>query len=491
MNLRPPNLVLALALAGAGLAGCVVGPNYAGPPKVVAGALAAPVFHRAPAEASAQAPAQGPWWTALGDPQLDSLETAALAASPDLELAAARVREARAVLGQNRANGRPTTGANALVLHSKGLTSFFGAPGVAGQSAPGSTNVYSLVADASWEVDLFGANHRAVEGAKAQAEAYQDDLQGAKVSLSAEVAQAYLALRDYQARLAQSHEDADIEVQMLRLTQARQAGGTASELDVERLNDQLQATRADFAPLASQITDQLDRLAVLTARAPGDLDTELGPPKDAPAPPATVAVGDPAQLLRRRPDIRAAERRLAQQNALIGQKIADYFPKVQLLGYLGVASPSVGQLFNPASELYALAPVIQWSPFDFGRTRAKVGQARAQLEEVRATYEKTVLSALEDAENALARYGRQRQAVFAFERVQASADHAWELTRLKAEGGTATSLDLLEAERARVQAATNVEEARVQLTEDFVVLQKALGLGWQEISQARSSSAAG
>jgi multidrug efflux system outer membrane protein len=483
--MRALAIASAVVVVAAGLTGCVVGPNYAGPAKVPAAGGAA--FRRADDRTSPAAPAQGFWWVALGDPELDRLETAALAASPDLELAAAKVREARAVLSQNRANGLPTTGASTLALHSKGLTSLFGAS-APGEPAPGATNVFSAVADATWELDLFGANRRAVEGAAAQAQAYQDDLQGAKVSLAAEVAQAYLALRDYQARLSQTHQDADIETELLRLTQERLAGGTASELDVERLNDQLQATRADFEPLAAQITDQLDRLAVLTARAPGDLDAELTAPVAVPSPPANVAVGDPGELLRRRPDIRAAERRLAQQNALIGQRIADYFPKVELLGDIGFAAPTIGQLFNPASELYAIAPIIQWTPFDFGRTHAKVGQARAARDEAEATYRKAVLTALEDAENALSRYGRERQAVIAFQRVQASADRAWELTRLKADGGGATSLDVLQAERARVQAATNLEEAQAQLTEDFVVLQKALGLGWQEASAGPSSA---
>ena len=164
------------------------------------------------------------------------------------------------------------------------------------------------------------------------------------MSLEAEVAQAYVSLRELQQRLANARSTAELEAQMLALAKVRRAGGTASDLDVEQLQNQLETTRANLIPLQAQITEQLDRLAVLTGREPGALDAELSAPAPVPAPPASVAVGDPAALLRRRPDIRAAERRLAQQNALIGQRTADLFPKVQLLGSIGFASTDLGQL---------------------------------------------------------------------------------------------------------------------------------------------------
>ena len=478
---------IALALLG-GLAACTVGPNYQGPPKVTPEAVSAPAFHRADAD-QISAPPPGHWWVALGDGELDRLETAALAASPDLEAAAARVREARAVLRQDKANELPTTGSSAAYLHARGLTSAFGAA-PAGSSAPAQQsaspnpviNSYAAVLDATWEIDLFGGNRRAIEGARAATVAYEDDLQGAEVSLTAEVAQAYLSLRDAQARLAQSRRDAEIEARTLAMERERQAGGVATDLDVERLNDQLLSTRANFEPLQAQITDQLDRLAVLTGRAPGELDPDLATAAPAPLPPAKVDVGDPAELLRRRPDIRAAERRLAQQNALIGQRTANLFPKVTLLGDIGFSASQVESLFTPASLLYVTAPILQWNPFDFGRTRATIHQAQAARDEAMANYRKAVLTALDDAESALARYGRQRQAVVALERVKASADRAAHLTDLRFQGGTATTVDLLDAERSRVQAETNLEEAQVQLTEDFVALEKSLGLGWQDPS---------
>jgi NodT family efflux transporter outer membrane factor (OMF) lipoprotein len=464
-------LVGAAAAAGL-LAGCVVGPNYVGPPAAAPRAAAAGAFHRAGADAAPGAP-PGRWWTALGDPELDRLVEAALASSPDIEAAQARLRQSRAVLRQDKANGLPTSSASALGLRGQGLT---GAIGGGNQIL----TVYNAGFDATWELDLFGANRRAVQGARADAEATQADLEATRVSLAADVAQAYVTLRDYQQRLALSRRNAEIEAHMLDLTQRRRGGGTASDLDVERLNNQLEGTRADFQPLEAQITEQLDRLAVLTGREPGELDAELGPVAAPPPPPETVVVGDPAALLRRRPDVRAAERRLARQTAVIGQRTADLFPKVTLLGDIGFTSASLSQLLTSGSFTSVAAPILQWSPLDFGRNQARIGQARAARDEALANYRKAVLSALEDAESGLDRYGRQRAAVVSLARVKASADRVAALTDLKMRGGTASTLDILDAEQRRVQADNGLEEAQALLTQDYVALQKSLGLGWSE-----------
>jgi outer membrane protein TolC len=277
-----------------------------------------------------------------------------------------------------------------------------------------------------------------------------------------------------QHRVALSERSAAIEERQFQLMQARRAGGTASDLDLERLNSQLQSTRADIVPLKAQITEQLDRLAVLTGREPGALDTELATGDAVPLPPAVVNVGDPADLLRRRPDIRAAERHLAQQTATIGQNMAALFPKVELLGDVGYFGSSPSTLaFN-----YVAAPILQWSPFDFGRTQAHIRAAKASRDEALANYRKAVLGALQDAETSLARYGRQRENVASLLRVQNSAEHVSALTEARVRGGTATTLDELDAERTRIQAENSVAQAQAQLTQDFVALQKSLGLGW-------------
>lgn len=489
-SIRPVPLV-ALALVGAtlGLQGCVVGPNYTGPPSVAPAAQAAPAFHRAEDASSAQPPAM--WWSALNDAELDRLMTAALASGPDLEVVRARIVQSRANLKAARANRLPTFQATGVYLRTKGANSLLAGGGAASAATGSSGAVVDTTASdddleftniggsATWEPDLFGARARAVEGARAQAEAYRADLEAAAVSLTAEVASAYVMLRDAQTRLGLSRTAADLQQRAIAAAIRRRQGGTASDLDVERLNDQLQSTRADFTPLQAQIAEQMDRLAMLTGREPGALDAELSASAPAPLPPISLAVGDPARLLRQRPDIRAAERRIAVANALVGQRTADLFPKVTLLGNLGFGSTSASDLLSGDSFTYAIAPILQWKPFDFGRTRASIDNARGQTDEAIAQYRRTVLTALADAETSLSTYARQRERVRALMSVQASADRVSQLTTIRVAGGTAAVIDQLDAEERRASAQVGVASAQAQLTLDYITLQKSLGLGWE------------
>ncbi|MFT4251905.1 MAG: efflux transporter outer membrane subunit, partial [Caulobacter sp.] len=409
---RAPLSFLALLAAAPVLAGCVLGPDYEKP--AAPQAAQNPAFHRAD-DLPAEAPA-GQWWRALGDPRLDALIEAALASSPDLEIARARVVQARAGLTKSRADKAPTTGARAGYVRVDGLGELLGEGG-------GALELYTASFDASWELDLFGGKARAVEAAGAKAQAQQAAMDGVLVSLEAEVAQAYVQLRRLQQRQILSRRAAQIQAQQVELAKRRLAGGTASQLDVERLDNQLQSTRADLAPLAAQIDEQMDRLAVLTGREPGALDQTLAAPAPIPAPPASVSVGDPAGLLRRRPDVRQAERALAQSNAVIGQRTADLFPKVSLMGLLGYSATDATELFE-ATPAQLLMPSLQWSPFDFGRNKARIGEAEGARDEALAQYRKTVLAALQDAETSLSRYGRQRENLAGLRAVQASADRA-------------------------------------------------------------------
>jgi outer membrane protein, multidrug efflux system len=244
------------------------------------------------------------------------------------------------------------------------------------------------------------------------------------------------------------------------------------------LNLQVQSTRANMIPLRAQVEEELDRLAVLTGRAPGELDGELSAAGAIPTPPSAVEVGDPASLLRRRPDIRAAAQALIQKNAAVGQRIADRFPKVTLLGVIGFGSTDTSDLFNSDNFTSIFAPMLQWNAVDFGLGAARVEQARGEADEADATYRKTVLSALQDAELSLSRYGHQRQNLASLTSVQESADRAAGMMQKRVDGGTATTLDMLDAERQRINAEQSVAEARAMLMQDYIALQKSLGLGW-------------
>jgi multidrug efflux system outer membrane protein len=462
----------ALAVLAAGmLAACALGPDYKGPPIVHEQNTR---FVRGPAVEGPQAP-DPKWWVQLNDPLLSDLIVRALKSSPSVEVATARLREARAMLASERAKELPSTGLSAAYLRAHGLTSALGA---ASEGPSGDTNVYAVGFDATWEIDLFGAHRRAVEGAAASLEGSRANLRDVFVSLSSEVAQAYIQLRDAQERLRLTKRNVEIEVHLLDLMQRRRTAGTASELDVVRLTNQLDTTQAALQPLEAEITEQMDKLALLVGNVPGALDQELAVPTAVPLPPTATPIGDPEGMLRRRPDIAAAERRLAQQTALIGQDIAALFPKLTLLGDVGFTAPTPRSLFNGSSFTYVAAPILQWTPLDFGRNKAKIDQAKFSRDEAEADYRRTVLAALQDAESALNRYGRQRNSVTDYANALESAGRVYKLTEVRLRAGTASTTDLLDADSLRLQAQMSYQQAVAQLSTDFVAIQKSLGLGW-------------
>ncbi|WP_250455023.1 efflux transporter outer membrane subunit [Caballeronia sp. ATUFL_M2_KS44] len=467
-----------LPLAALALAACTVGPDYRGAPDVAADSVKSGAFVRAPIQGVVATHAPAAWWTALGDPQLNALIEAALAHNPDLKMAQARLRQARSQLRGERANALPKVSASAAALRMRSPdTAIFGQSDGSGGRGP--VDFYTVGFDASWEIDLFGGTRRAIEAASGEADAVQADLSDTQVSLAAEVASAYIDLRDQQARLALAQRTADYQQQMLTLTEQRRARGTAAEVDVERLSTQVNSTRATLVPLQVQITDSLDQLAVLTGRAPGALDAELAQPAPLPALPASVSISDPATMLQQRPDIRAAERRLASSNAQIGEHIADYFPKVSLLGDIGFSASDPGHLLRKQNFSWVGVPYLQWNVFDFGRTTASVDAAKASRDEAEARYEKTVLAALKDANSSLSRYGNQREHVVRLQLVQASSERSATLVRQRYTAGVSTLIDLLDAQRTQFAAQEDVVAAQAELLKDFVSLQKSLGLGWQ------------
>ncbi|MEI5687219.1 efflux transporter outer membrane subunit [Sphingomonas kyungheensis] len=470
---RTPILLLpALALAA-----CTVGPNYAGPPKTLSDANGAPRFVRGGAQVSPAAPTVAAWWTQLHDPLLDTLEAQALATNPNIAVATARLRQARASLRLERANQAPSANASATYLHARIPGFDFG--GGSSDGSASAVDVYNLGFDASWEVDLFGGRRRSVEAARAQSEAAEANVADAQVSLTADVAQAYVSLRDVQRRITLSRDNARMQQQMLTLTEQRFAQGAASDLDVERLRGQVETTNGQIVPLQAEAERYLNAIAVLTGREPGVLDATLTPGGAVPLPPAAVAIGDPAALLQRRPDIRAAERQLAQRTAQVGVADAARFPRLTLLGLIGLGGTRLSDI-SPDKLVGIGAPMLQWNFLDFGRNRARIHQAEGQRDEAEAQYRGAVLVALRDAEDALSRFGHRRDTVASLMRSKASADRAADLMQQRFRAGTATLIDTLDAERQRVAAEQNLSAGVTSLTGDYIALQKALGLGWGE-----------
>ncbi|KQM62234.1 MULTISPECIES: efflux transporter outer membrane subunit [unclassified Sphingomonas] len=472
----------ALLLLGA----CTVGPNYAGPPATASDAVQRGTFARAADSAFTPAPGLARWWEGLNDPLLAALVDDALAHSPNIDLATARVREAQAQSTQQRASQLPSVSANATVLGAE-------LPPIQPGSGGTSVQFYNVGANASWELDLFGGGRRRNEQARATEDARIADLADVQVSLSAAVAQAYVALRDVQARIALSDATTRLQRQQLTLTRQRLAAGTASQLSVERLQTQLENTQAQAIPLAAQRDEYLNQLAVLTGRTPGALDATLAPVAPVPLPPAQVAVGDPASLIARRPDVRAAERQLAAGTAGIGVAKARELPGIRFLGLLGLGGTSPGDIFDLSNIAAIAAPSLSWSFLDFGKNRAATRVSEAQRDQADATYRRTVLEALQDAETALSRYGNSRRQLGQLVQAETTAKRATALNRQRVTAGTTTLIDQLDVERQQLSATSAVTQARAQLTQYYIAVNKALGLGWTDPVSAdagRSATAA-
>jgi NodT family efflux transporter outer membrane factor (OMF) lipoprotein len=439
-RLRP---CLFAAISVSCIAGCTVGPNFRGPPPVASNSIQAASFIRIPKDVASSTPSVAAWWESLHDPELTRLIRTALANSSEIQAAQARLRQARAGLREQRRNELPKGSATSGYVHADlGKSSF----------EMGSIGLYNAGFDATWEIDLFGGTRRAVEAASAEAAAAQADLADTHVQLSAEIAQAYINLRDEQQRIALLRTSNELEQQTLTFAQQRRAQGVASDLDVERIQAQVESLRANIIALDAQNAESLDRLAVLTGEEPGALDAELSSSADLPTLPETVAVGNPAALLKQRPDIRAAEWQLVSNTAMIGEKEAAWFPKLTLFWDIGSNASTPGGLGRSENLTRIAAPILQWGVLDFGRTKAGVDQAKAGYEEAEAKYKSAVLSALQDANTALSRYGHQRDRVVSLQNAEAYATRAAQLTQQRYRAGTASALDWLDAERTRLAA---------------------------------------
>jgi NodT family efflux transporter outer membrane factor (OMF) lipoprotein len=463
--MRAP-LGLSLALLLPALGGCVLGPDFARPPPPAA---MGPRFVRAAAIAPAPtaAPQAAPWWRDLHDPLLDELIARAMASSPTLDVAQARVRQARASTAAARASFAPVVGTGGAAGHIR-------VPAAVAGGEPKASSAYIAGFDALWEIDVFGGRRRELEAARAERAASEAGADDARLSLSAEVARRYVELCAAGQRLALARRSLADQERIVELTRQLEGAGKVSRGEREATERNLEAARLAVASLASDMDGDMDALAVLTGEAPGALDAILTGAGDPPLPPAEVAVGDPAAMIARRPDVRAAEQRLRAANAQIGVAEAARMPKVSLAGVIGLAGAARGDIAS-MDNLFALAgPALQWTPVDFGRGRAAVDQAVAGRDEADAAYRAAVLAALQDAEGALSRYGEARTALAIQARATRSARDSAGLTDQTYRAGRSSALVALAAERDQLAAEDALVRTRAELTTRFVSLQKAL-----------------
>ncbi len=332
--------------------------------------------------------------------------------------------------------------------------------------------------DALWELDLFGRVRRNVEAARGDLGAVSATLRDAQVSVIAEVARDYFVLRGLQDQLALTERNADNQLSSLNLTRTRLQAGRGNELDTSRAEAQWQTTLASIPSLQASIATTIYRLSVLTGRQPTALTERLAPQAALPALPPLNAIGTPEQLLRRRPDIRVAERRLAAATARVGVAVGDLFPKVTLQGDIGYEAPVFGDFGHQKARFFSIGPSITWAAFDLGRVHERIASAKAQTDAALSAYEGAVLGALEDTEGALVNYGHSQARRESLRLAAAASDKAADLARKRFEGGLIDFLEVLDAERTSLSAELLLSQSRTDSATSLIAVYKALGAGW-------------
>jgi NodT family efflux transporter outer membrane factor (OMF) lipoprotein len=469
-------VLIAIAVTLAGCAG--VGPDYS------------PVEPQAPeawnttlqggVNAEEPTPADlAQWWTILHDPQLTSLEQRAVAGNLDLKEAQSRIREARAMRGISSSKYYPTVDAGAAATKSRSSEN----------SGTGTTReLYAAGFDASWELDIFGGVRRSVEAAQASLEATEEDLNALQVSLLAEVALNYVDLRTYQTRLEVNLKSIQAQQKSYELNDSRFQAGIIGELAVQESLRILESTRALAPALETGLDAAKNRLAVLLGGRPGSLHAELAISHPLPNLPPTVAVGIPAETLRRRPDIRRAERNLAAQTARIGVATADLYPKFRLLGTVGLESLSAGDLFQGASKTWGFGPSVSWNLFDAGAVRRNIEVQTARQEQALIQYEQTVLSAQEEVENALFAYAREQLRREYISKATLAAARAEELARDQYQAGLVDFNNVLDTQRSLLVLRDELARSDGDMIANLVRLYKALGGGWLSLAANEEKS---
>lgn len=466
------------------LAGCAAGPRYVAP---VSAPAATGSFTSAQEAAFAPAPLPDDWWRLYRDPVLDGLVADALAANRDLARAAANLARARAALGETRVARLPSTAASASVTRGKQSTAAFG-----GGSFPGvgdERTTYDAGLDVAYEVDLFGRVTRLIQAARADAEAARAALDVARVSVVGETARAYASACAAAERLAVARTTLELQENTLRITARALEAGRGTRLDVARAGVLRDQAAAAIPSIEAERAGALFRLATLTGRTPAEVPAAAAGCRATPGLDRAIPVGDGAALLRRRPDIRQAERELAAATARIGVAAADLYPRISLGGSVGVTALAADDLGDDGAFRWSLGPLISWSIPNIGVARARVAQAEASTQAALAGFDATVLGALRETETALSDYARELDRRRALRSARDAAADAARLARRRFDAGADSFLALLDAERtlAEAQAALAASNARVADTQ--ILLFKALGGGWQTEPPARDGRA--
>lgn len=457
------------------LSGCAVGPDY----DVPAGDVGSIWLSMPGGEAGSELPDR--WWSLLDDPVLERFLIRAAESNYDIAIARARVEEAQASRSVAQSAFWPRADLNGRYTKVEQSIDSPGAGGALIDAGliPRDVDFYSTSIDASWELDVFGGRRRQTEAASAELQSVEANARAVELAVLSETANAYFEMRGAMTRLEIAQSNVAAQERTLDLTRRKVESGLARRIDELRAEAQWETARSIIPSLRAALRAGSYRLAVLTGQPPGDIDPAVFPGDGLPAPPAEVPVGLRAELLRRRPDVLAAERQLAAATAEIGVAKADFFPRFVLSAGYGFESAEPGDLGNGRARTTSLVPFLSWPVFQGGRLRANLAGANARALAASFGYERAVLAALADAESAITAYTEEAAT---FRRLDAAAEASIRAARIAAglyEQGLVDFLTVLDAQRRRDDAADARARSRIRLLLNLSGLYKALGGGWQ------------
>jgi multidrug efflux system outer membrane protein len=477
--------VFSLVSVSVAIAGCAVGPDYH-PPKTPAPANWSEAQLGGTTNAAVSIVE---WWKTFNDPELNSLIERAVATNHDLRIADGRLRQARALRLGVAADLGPTINGSAGYTDTRQSmhSTPFKTSGPSGAAITSNflfqTDLYDAHFDASWEIDIFGGRRRALQQANALVASVEEDRRDVLVSVLAEVARNYIEVRNFQQRLAITQKNIKAQQDAVDIARSRFNAGLASELDAKQAEALLATTQAQVPVLETSLKQGVHRLGVLIGREPGALLGELSRTAPIPTPPPEVPVGLPSDLLRRRPDVRRAERQLAADTANVGVQTAELFPKFTLTGVAGFQSFAVSDWFSGGSKYWSAGPTVTWRILDVGHVRSQIQAARAQAQQSMVAYEKTVLTSCEDAENALVAYANEQVRYRALSDAVAANRQSLEFANDRYANGLADFLNVVDAERSLYQTEDQLADSQGAVSVNLVALYKALGGGWIALEQ--------
>jgi len=464
------------------LAGCAAAPSYRSPALLVptsfrevrdtaGGQSHVAAMPTTNARESVDQAPRSDYWANLGDTTLDRLIDEVVRANQDVQAAEARVRATRSERVRTLLDLTPDTRLTGSYARQRLSSASF--PGFAG-SFP-DQNVWDAGVSASWDLDVFGQIRHTAQARGAMVGAAQEDLRDVQVSLTAELALTYFALRGAQEQLNVARENAENQRRTFTIARERLEAGRGSAFDTERAQAQLSSTLASIPAREAQVAAAQYRIGVLVGRPPAAVAAELDQPGRIPTLPDVAAIGNPEAVVRGRPDVAAAERQTAAQGALVGAAKSSYLPKISIGGSAGYVAPEFRAVGDQGTLRYAVGPVISWPLLSLGRVKADVDAAQANEDAARSHYRAVVLSAMEDLEVSLSRYRAARQRLDLLEQASAASQHAAELALLRFKEGATDLLQVLDAQRTQLDAQDRLAQARIDVGAAYAALFRAIG----------------